>query len=88
LFRKHQVAQQQRTTSRAEFEQKVARRCKKVVYSDNLAKLPRFEVWFATTLTKEMAIGAEVGKYVISIKTSPSEMATAYRSMWAFGNHL
>jgi hypothetical protein len=35
-----------------------------------------------------MAVGEEVSEDVVSINTPPSSLATTYRSMYVFGNHL
>jgi hypothetical protein len=64
------------------------RRCKKWTYLENLAKLPPFELRFVSDVIKDLTIGEEVAKDVISISSLPSNLATCYRSMYAFGNHL
>jgi hypothetical protein len=64
------------------------RRRRKWTYPENLAKLPNFELWFASVVVKDLTTSEEVGKDVISISSLPSNLATCYWSMYAFGNHL
>ncbi len=59
-----------------------------MIYPKNLAKLPPFELWFATTIVKDMAKGVDVREDVISINAPPLEIPIAYLSMYAIGNHL
>ncbi len=53
-----------------------------------MAELPPFELWFASVTTEDLAVGEEVAFDVISISRPPSDLATWYRSMYVFGNHL
>jgi hypothetical protein len=64
------------------------RRRRKWTYPENLAELPPFELWFVGDVVKDLTIGEEVVEDVISISSLPSNLATCYRSMYAFGNHL
>jgi hypothetical protein len=63
------------------FTQSTTRRGRKVIYLDDLAKLPTFESWVATIVVKDMAAREDVSPNVISIITPPLNYAIAYRSM-------
>ncbi len=64
------------------------RRHRKWTYVKNLAKLPPFELWFASDVVEDLTISEEVAKDVISISSPPSNLATCYWFMYAFGNCL
>jgi hypothetical protein len=50
--------------------------------------LPPFESWFPNVVAKNITKREEVQGDVISISTPPLNIAIAYCSMYAFGNHL
>lgn len=70
------------------FVRSAMRRRRKWTYLKNLAELPPFELWFVSVVVEDLATGEEVAEDVISINSLPSNLATGYRSMYAFGNHL
>ncbi len=57
---------------------------KKVAYMKNLVKLPPF----GNIVVEDMATCVEVARNIIPLNSPPSEVATACRSMYAFGSHL
>jgi hypothetical protein len=53
-----------------------------------MVELPPFETWFPNVVAKANTIREDVIDDVKSISTPPSNLATSYHSMYAFGNHL
>jgi hypothetical protein len=83
------MVQQQRTNERATFARATQRALnKRVIYPKALIELPPFESQFPIAAAESIAEGKEVQGDVISISTPPSNITTAYCSMYIFGNHL
>ncbi len=61
---------------------------KRLVYLKNMVELPPFELWLFNFVVNAMAIGEDVVEDMVSISIGPLDLATSYRSMCAFGNHL
>jgi hypothetical protein len=55
---------------------------------ENLAKLTPFEFWFVNVIVEDLVASEEVVGDVISINSPPLDLASGYRSMYAFGNCL
>jgi hypothetical protein len=53
-----------------------------------MVKLPTFENWFLGAIAQSLATCEESAKDILSTKIPPSNLATSYRFMYAFGNHL
>jgi hypothetical protein len=53
-----------------------------------MVELPPFELWLFNFVVNAMAIGEDVVEDMVSISIGPLDLATSYRSMCAFGNHL
>lgn len=66
------------------------RRGRRVVpYPPELAEPKPFTEWLEETVYQRFTENAEsVEADVLALSKVPSELATKYRSMWAFGNHL
>jgi hypothetical protein len=83
------MVQQQRRIEREKFAWTTQRRHKKrLVYLKNMAELPPFELWLFNVVVNAMAVGEDVVEDMVSISIGPLDLATSYRSMCAFGNHL
>jgi len=53
-----------------------------------MARLPPFEQWVSNVIKNAMLIGENINENVVSISMLPSDLATNYHFMYAFGNHL
>jgi hypothetical protein len=54
------------------------KRCRKWTYPKNLVELPPFELWFVSDVVEDLTISEEVVEDVISISSSPLNLATCY----------
>jgi hypothetical protein len=53
-----------------------------------MVNLPTFENWFLGAIAQSLPTCEEIAKDILSVKIPPSNVATSYRFMYAFGNHL
>ena len=56
-------------------------------YPRELSRIPDFQEWVLEEVTRDRQIGAVVDPRVMDTARGPLNTATAYKSMYAFGNH-
>lgn len=90
IHRKYEAEVADRSAARRAYVQNVPRRLRRAVeYPRELEELPGWEVWLPTAVQQAVHIGEEeVDPDVIDLCTLPTYTATAYRSMYAYGNHF
>ena len=57
-------------------------------YPDELRPLPPYENWILPAISKAINDGENIEEEVIQLSIPPTMKATAYRSMYAYGNHI
>lgn len=86
FYRKYQAIRKHKRIEQEEFAQGVGGgKFQIITYPNHLAELPPFELWLALAIAHTKAMGEEVEEDVIFITIPPLDMATMYRSMYAFG---
>ncbi len=87
FYNKYQAIREHRRIEQEEFAQGVGGGKSQIITClDHLAELLSFELWLAPTIAQTKAMGKEVDVTFIIIP--PLDMATMYRSMYAFEYHL
>ncbi len=84
FYRKYQVIREHRRIEQEEFAQGVGGGKSQIITCPNHL----VELWLAPTIAQTKAMGEEVEEDVTFITIIPLDMATTYRSMYAFGYHL
>jgi hypothetical protein len=57
-------------------------------YPDELRPLPPYKNWILPTISKTINDGENIEEEVIQLSIPPTMKATAYRSTYAYGNHI
>lgn len=57
-------------------------------YPSELQKLPDFTEWIVEEVRRDQRSGVNVEPMVVDTSRGPLEVASAYKSMYAYGNHF
>ena len=90
LNRAYEAAVSRRTVDRDVYRRQQRQRGKRTrfAYPTDLQILPDFAEWVFEEVRRQEQCGVEVDADVVSMSRGPLELAAAYRSMYAFGNHF
>jgi len=90
MHRRYEAASNVRNVERESFRRQYRRRGRRnaFVYPRELHMLPDFSSWVQQEVRREQWSGIIVPPDVVDTARGPLEMATSYKSMYAFGNHF
>lgn len=88
--RKYEEAVRERDVQRNLFrrQQRQGGRRVRFAYPRDLSLLPEFSSWVLEEVRREQQAGLVVDAQVLDTARGPLEVATAYRSMYTYGNHF
>lgn len=88
--RKYEEAVRERDVQRNLFrrQQRQGGRRVRFAYPRDLSLLPEFSSWVLEEVRREQQAGLVVDAQVLDTVRGPLEVATAYRSMYTYGNHF
>lgn len=89
LYRRYEEVVTERGQERKEYrrEQHGRGRRTRFAYPTSLSKIPEFAQWVIEEVRRDQQVGAILNPMVVDAARGPLNVAHAYKSMYAFGNH-